>query len=196
MDDTRTLTFSDDANDLGGVIYFHCKAYGTFCESMNHTEQDAFDKHLDILINHNRRKELAQYPFLSFTRPAVFDQDKYSVEPLGQEHAEWCAANEEAKTQTAVSSAKRHFHLMWLCARPEEVEKLQYEVLMSTEDMGKIRGISDPRSVEFVREGIARTLRQVACMKRKYSTQEIKEANAFLDDSNADGRRLGLVDLD
>jgi hypothetical protein len=180
VDDTKSLTFFDDADELGGVIYCNRAAYGEFTDAMNHVEMDKFDAHLDDLIEKHRYEELAQYPFLSFSKPADYDRKKYSIEPLGPERAEWSAANEEAKDH--VSSAKRHFYLMWLCAHPEEVQKLQNESLLSTEELGRLRGISDPNWVEESREYTASTIRQVARMKRKYSTQEIADANAFLDE--------------
>jgi len=87
-------------------------------------------------------------------------------------------ADEQAMAQTASSRAKRHFYLMWLCVHPEEIEKLQHQLTLSTEELGKLRGIADPKWVEDVRAGVARTIRQVERMKKKYSTEEIAEANA------------------
>jgi hypothetical protein len=182
VEDTQSISFFDDPDDLGGIIFFNRKAHSEFTDLMNHIEEDEFDAHIDDLIQKHRYAELARYPFIFFRKPADFDPKKYSVEPLGQERAEWSAANDQAMTQTAVSRAKRHFHLMWLCVRPEEVKKLQNEILLSTEDLGKLRGIGDPWWVEECREYTVSTIRQVARMKRKYTAAEILAANAFRDE--------------
>jgi hypothetical protein len=182
MDDTITLTFDDDPNDVDGIIYINRKVFTEYTESMNHTQVDEFNRHLDLLIEASNRAELAQYAFLSFTKPADYDRKKYSIEPLGQEHAEWRSDNEEAKTQTAVSSAKHHFYLMSLCGRPEGIEKLHCELTLSDQELCKLRQITDPARVGAVRVGIAKTIRQVERMLKQYSVQEIAEANAFLDD--------------
>jgi len=180
MDNTLTLTFNDDADVLGGVIYFNREMYSEFTDPMNHTEEDEFDKHIDDLIDKHKYEELARYSFISFVKPADYDRKKYSVEPLGPEREEWTRYNYEVKIQSASDDAERHFYLMWLCVHPEEVEQLQAEILLSTEDLGRLRGISDPYWIEKHREYMASTIRQVARMKRKYTSAEILAANAFV----------------
>jgi hypothetical protein len=181
MDDTN-LTFNDDADSLGGVIYFNRDAFSKFTDAMNHVEEAAFDAHIDDLIDKHRYEELAQYSFLSFVKPADYDRKKYSVEPLGPEREEWTSYNYEVKIQSAADDAERHFYLMWLCVHPEEVEQLQAEILLSTEDLGRLRGISDPYWVEERRKYAASTIRQVERMKRKYTVAEIEAANASIDE--------------
>lgn len=184
MDDTITLTFNGDDSALGDLIYIDRKAFTQYTDSMNHTEEDAFGKHLDDLMEACNRADLAKYPFISFAKPADFDRKKYCVEPLGQDHAEWRFDNEEIKTLTAVSRAKHHFHLMWLCGHPQEIRKLHEELQMSPEDFCKVRGITDPERARILRDGIAGTIRQVERMIRKYSAEEIAAANAFIDEAN------------
>jgi hypothetical protein len=196
MDDTRSLTFDDDPNDLGAVVYINRKAFREFTDEMTHTLEDEFNSHLDDLLDASNRVELAKYPFVCLTRPGDFDRSKYRLEPLGQEHIElreWC---EWAKAQTAMSDAKHHFFLMRLCGHPEEVEQLRHELALSDDELRTLRRITFPMRMESLRESIAWTIRQVEHMRKKYSAEEIKEANEFLDNSDADGRRLGLVDLD
>ena len=144
MNDTITMTFDDDADDLGAVVYIDRRAFTQYTDSMNHTEEDAFGKHLDDLIEASDRVELARYPFISFAKPADYDRKKYCVEPLGEEHIELRVGQEEARTQTAVSSAKHHYYLMSLCGHPEEIRYLREELQMPREDLCKLRGISDP----------------------------------------------------
>jgi hypothetical protein len=183
MDDTN-LTFNDDDSALGGAIYFNREAYSTHTDLMNHTEEVAFDKHLDDLIDKHKYEELARYSFISFVKPADYDRKKYSVEPLGPEREEWTSYNYEIKIQSAADDAERHFYLMWLCVHPEEVEQLQAEILLSTEDLGRLRGISDLYWVEERRKYAASTIRQVERMKRKYTVAEIEAANASIDEMN------------
>jgi hypothetical protein len=195
MNDTN-LTFNDDADDIGGMVYIDRMAFALYTDSMNHTQEDEFNCHLDDLLDASNRVELAKYPFISLTRPSGFDRKDYRVVPLGQEHIElreWC---EWAKAQTAMSDAKHHFFLMRLCGHPEEVEQLRHELTLSDEELCRLRRITDPAGVESRRESIAWTIRQVERMQKKYSIEEVRQANEFLDNSDADGRRLGLVDLD
>jgi hypothetical protein len=100
---------------------------------------------------------------------------------MGWEHAEMREADEQAMAQTAVDRAKHHFRIMRLCGHSEELEELQRQLTLSTEELGKLRGVDDPKWVEDVRAGVARTIRQVERMKKKYSVEEIAEANSFID---------------
>lgn len=172
------LTFFDDMSVLGGVVYIARKGFSDFIDAMNHTQEDEFNRHLDDLIEANNRAELAKYPFASFIKPADFDPEKYCVEPIGLEHVELREADDQAMAQTAADRAKHHFRIMWLCGHPEELEELQRQVTLRTAELGKLRGIDDPSQVENVRASIARRIRQVERMKKKYSAEEIAEANA------------------
>ena len=164
---------------LGGVVYINRKGFSDFIDPMNHNQEDEFNKRLDELIETNNRAELAKYSFVSFTKPADFEPKKYAVEPMGWEHEEMREADEEFKVLTARDRAKHHFRIMWLCGHSDELEELQRQVTLSTEELGKLRGIGDPKWVENLRAGIARTIRQVEWTKQKYSLEEIAEANAF-----------------
>ena len=83
-----SITFDGDMSVLGGAVYINRKAFSDHVELMNHTQEDEFNKRLDDLIEANNRAELAKYPFVSFTKPADFDLEKYCVEPMGWEHTE------------------------------------------------------------------------------------------------------------
>jgi hypothetical protein len=193
MDDAISLNFDTDPDDLGDLIYIHCQAYSNFTDAMNHTEEDAFEKHLDNLIDHNKREQLAQYPFIFFRKPADFDRTKYAVQPRGPERAEWNAVNEHVKLDNAISRAKRHYYIMSLCGHPAEVEQLQHELTSSDEELCKLRRITDPMHLDGLRESIAWTLWQVQRMQKKYSPQEIADANAFLEEMD---RMFPEADLD
>lgn len=189
-----TITFDDDMSALSGAVYINRKGFSDYTDSMNHTQEDEFNDHLDNLIENNRRQELRQYPFVSFTKPADFDPKEYCVEPTGWEHAEMREADEQAMAQIAPDRAKRHFYLMWLCVHPEEIEKLQHQLTLSTEELGKLRGIADPVWVEDARLRIAKTIRQVERMKKKYSAKEIADANTFIDGLKSERSNLGPVE--
>jgi len=193
MDDF-TITFDGDMSALVDVVYINRKEFSNHVELMNHLEEDQFNDHLDNLIENNRRKELKQYPFVSFTKPADFDPEKYCVEPTGWEHAEMREADEQAMAQTAVDRAKHHFRIMRLCGHSEELEELQRQVTLSTEELGKLQGIADPKWVEGARLRIARTIRQVEWTKKKYSAEEIADANTFIDGLKSERSNLGPVE--
>ena len=189
-----TITFDGDMSALVDVVYINRKEFSNHVELMNHLEEDRFNDHLDDLIENNRRQELKQYPFVSFTKPADFDPEKYCVEPTGWEHAEMRADDEQAMLQTAVDRAKHHFRIMRLCGHSEELEELQRQVTLSTEELGRLRGIADPKWVEDVRASIARTIRQVEWTKKKYSPEEIAEANTFIDGLKSERSNPGPVE--
>lgn len=188
-----TITF-DDMSALVDVVYINRRAFCDYTDSMNHLEEDQFNDYLDNLIENNRRKELKQYSFVSFDKPTDINPEKYCVEPMGWEHAEMRADDEQAMLQTAVDRAKRHFYLMWLCVHPEEIEKLQHQLTLNTGELGKLRGIADPKWVENVRAGVGRTIRQVAWIKKKYSSAEIAEANTFIEGLKSERSNLGHVE--
>ena len=184
MDDTRSLTFDDSADDLGAAVYINCQSFTKCTESMNHFEDDEFNSHLDELIEASNRTELAKFPFIFLSRPDDYDRQRYCAEPIGQEHIELRVCREEAAAQTAVYDAEHHFYLMSLCGHPEEEEKLRNELTMSAEELCKIRGSGDLQWVGRSREHTASILRQVERMKQKYSLEEIRKANEFLDDTD------------
>jgi hypothetical protein len=174
-----SITFDGDMSVFGGVVYINRKAFSDHVELMNHTQEDEFNKRLDDLIEANNRAELAKFPFVLFTKPADLDPKKDAVEPMGLEHVELREFDEEFKALTAVDRAKHHFRIMWLCIHPEEIEKLRHQLTLNACELGKLRSIGDPERVADVRAGIARTIRQVEWTKKKYSPEEITEANAF-----------------
>src|ERR1035441_1690549 len=96
-----TITFDNDMSVLSDDVYINRKGFSDHTDSMNHLEEDQFNDHLDNLIENNRRKELKQYSFVSFDKPADFDLENYFVEPMGWEHAEMRADDEQAMAQTA-----------------------------------------------------------------------------------------------
>jgi hypothetical protein len=191
MDNTRSLTFDDDDSALGGLIYIDRKAFTQYTDEMDHAAENEFNSHLDDLLDSSNRVELSKYPFISLTRPGDFDRTKYFAEPLGPEHIELREWRDEAKAQTAVESAKHHYFLMHLCGHPAEFNALRSELTLSDEELCKIRGISNPDRLEAVRKGIASTIRQVERVMKKYSTEEVSAANAFLADAD---RQLGDIE--
>jgi hypothetical protein len=127
-------------------------------------------------------------------KPADFHSEKYGVEPMGLEHEEMREADEQAMAQTAPDRAKRHFRIMRLCGHSEELEELQRQVTLSTEELGKLLGVSDLVWVEDMRSRIARTIRQVEWTKKKYSAEEIADANTFIDGLKSERSNLGPVE--
>jgi len=99
MDDTITITFDTDPYDLGGVVYFDLAAFSDFTSHMSDTESEELNKHVDDLLTSSKRGELAQYSFVTFTKPADLSWENCSAEPIGREHAEWRCDNVAALTQ-------------------------------------------------------------------------------------------------
>lgn len=192
MDNITELTFHDDDNKLGGRVYIDRKAFTQYIDEMNHTELDQFNAHLDRLIETHRRAELRQFPFVSFEKPADFDRSNYCEEPMGSEHAEMRGENEYFDSMNAVEHAKRHYRLMWYCAHPEEVAKLEIELSVSAADLAQQRRTTEAEAIEY-RHCMERLLRQIAEQRKRYSAAEIAEANAFLDEMD---REFPAIDDD
>jgi hypothetical protein len=191
MDNITELTFHDDDNKLGGRVYINRRLFSEHVDHMSHTELDQFNSFLDQLIEANRRAELRQLPFVSFEKPADFDQVNYCEEPMGSEHAEMRAEDEYVDSMNAIEHAKRHYRLMWYCGHPEEVAKLERELNLSAADLAQQRRSTEAQAIEY-RHCMERLLRQIAEKRKRYSSAEIAEANPLLDEIDADS----LADID